>query len=409
MIAAIVVLNSVLGFVQEAGAERAVLALRSALQPVASVIRDGRERELPVDEIVPGDLLVLREGDRVPADARIIGQERLRIDESALTGESAPVPKTATAVAATSALADRASMVFAGTGVTSGRGRALTVATGSGTEMGRIASLTAAAKPPPTPLQQQLKGLSQAMVALGLGVTVVLTAGMLVRGASLEESFLVGVAVAVAAVPEGLAAAVTIALAQGARAMAARGAIVRRLGAVETLGGATVIAADKTGTLTVNQLRVVVVHAEPGWTDHDVLEVGALASTADLVDGTRVAGDPVDGAFLLAVAAEAGGDPRCAEGTRRVLELPFDPQRKRLTAIYEQGGRSRVVVKGAPETLVERSCAAGGAPHRAARHGGRLGCRRAPRARGRRAESRHRPNRTTTSSTATSRSSVSSA
>ena len=205
-------------------------------------------------------------------------------------------------------------MVFAGTGVTSGRGRALVVATGSNTEMGGIARLTAAAKPPPTPLQHQLKRLSQAMVALGIGVTAALTAGMLVRGASLQESFLVGVSVAVAAVPEGLAATVTIALAQGARAMAARGAIVRRLGAVETLGGATVIAADKTGTLTVNQLRVVAVRPEPGRTEREVLEAGALASTADLIDGVRVAGDPVDGAFLLAVAAETGVDPRCVGG-----------------------------------------------------------------------------------------------
>lgn len=358
VIAGIVLLNGVLGFVQEAGAERAVLALRRALHPVASVIRGGHERERPVEEIVPGDLLVLREGDRVPVDARVVAQERLEVDESALTGESVPVSKSATAVASGTALADRASMVFAGTAVTCGRGRVLVVATGSQTEMGRIATLTASAKPPPTPLQRRLGRLSRTMVGLGVAVTGLLTAGMFARGASLEEAFLVGVSVAVAAVPEGLAATVTIALAQGARAMAAKGAIVRRLTAVETLGGATVIAADKTGTLTVNQLRIVAVQPEAGRSEHEVLTAGALASTADLVedgDQLRVAGDPVDGAFLLAAVAEAGVDPRHVQGRRRVSEVPFDPQRKRLTTIYELDGQRRVLVKGAPETLIERS------------------------------------------------------
>lgn len=352
VIGAIVLLNGLLGFVQEVGAERAVLALRAALSPVAAVIRDGRERELPVAEVVPGDVVVLREGDRIPADARVAGAERLELDESALTGESAPVPKDVPAVPAAQPLAERASMVFAGTGVTRGRGRALVVATGARTEMGRIATLTAAASPPPTPLQRQLGRLSRAMVALGGAVTALLALGMAARGASLEESLLVGVSVAVAAVPEGLAATVTIALSQGARGLARRGAIVRRLTAVETLGGATVIAADKTGTLTINQLRVVVVRPAPGRSEQDVLEAGALASTADIVEGGRVAGDPVDGAFLLA----AGADPRRAAGRRRVAELPFDPLRKRLTVVYEEDGRRRVVVKGAPETLVERSC-----------------------------------------------------
>ena len=196
------------------------------------------------------------------------------------------------------------------------------------------------------------------MVALGVAVTALLTLGMLARGASLEEAFLVGVSVAVAAVPEGLAATVTIALAQGARAMAGRGAIVRRLAAVETLGAATVVAADKTGTLTINQLRVAVVEPEEGRTRHDVLEAAVLASTADLVEDEgviRVAGDPVDGAFLLALAAEGGADPRTSDGRTLVRALPFDPWRKRLTTVYEEDGWQRVLVKGAPETLIERS------------------------------------------------------
>ena len=358
VIAAIVVLNAVLGFVQEAGAERAVLALRKAIHPTASVIREGREREVSAEEVVPGDLLVLREGDRVAADGRVSAHERLELDESALTGESLPVPKACASVAYETVMADRSSMVFAGTGVTCGRGRAIVVATGHETEIGRIAALTANARPPLTPLQQRLGQLSRAMVALGVAVTALLTLGMLARGASLEEAFLVGVSVAVAAVPEGLAATVTIALAQGARVMAGRGAIVRRLTAVETLGAATVIAADKTGTLTINQLRVAAVKPEAGLTEYDILEAGVLASTADLVEDegeVRVAGDPVDGAFLLALAAECGADPRTSDGRTLVRALPFDPLRKRLTTVYAENGHQRVLVKGAPETLIERS------------------------------------------------------
>ncbi|MGH3135428.1 MAG: cation-translocating P-type ATPase [Gaiellaceae bacterium] len=358
VIAAIVALNAVLGFFQEAGAERAVLALRSAIDRKAAVIRDGREQEVRAERIVTGDVIVLREGDSVAADARLIFTARLELDESALTGESVPTLKTTTAVAPETPLAEQTSMVFAGTGVTRGRGRALVTATAGNTEIGTIARLTAEAKPPLTPLQQELGRLSGAMVALGLTVTVLLTLGMLGRGSSLDAAFLLGVSVAVAAVPEGLATTMTIALAQGARAMAARGAIVRRVAAVETLGGATVIAADKTGTLTINQLRVATVMSLSGRSDDEVLEAGCLASTAELIQGAeyaRVAGDPVDGAFLLALAASGVPDPRVARGRRLVLELPFDPWRKRLTAVYEENGRLRLVVKGAPETLVEDS------------------------------------------------------
>ena len=357
VIAAIVVLNAVLGFVQELGAERALLALRSAVEPIASVVRGGHELRIPAHGLVPGDLVVLREGDRVPADGRLAQAERLQVDESALTGESAPVGKQVAAVPPTSPLAERSSMVYAGTGITRGRALALVTATGPETEMGSIADLAAAAKPPATPLQRRLAGLSRLMVGVGVGLTAALTAGMLARDAPLEEAFLVGVSVAIAAVPEGLAATVTIALAQGARAMTARGAIVRRLGAVETLGAATLIATDKTGTLTVNQLRVADVYPCPGRRRADVLEAGVLASTATLVDdgaGVRVAGDSVDGAFLLALRDETGDDPRTSSVRSSVLEVPFDPDRKRQTSVYREPDGFRVVVKGAPELLLER-------------------------------------------------------
>jgi Ca2+-transporting ATPase len=358
VIGAIVFLNALLGFVQEAGAERAVLALGEAVQHSTVVVRDGTERLVDTEEIVPGDVAVLREGDRVPADARVV-DGGLELDESALTGESAPVPKTSTQCTADTPLADRASMVFQGTAVTRGRGRVLVVATGDATEIGRVALLTAEARPPATPLQLRIAQLANVMVVLGVAVTAALTVGMLARGESLDEAFLVGVAVAVAAVPEGLAATMTIALARGARAMAAQGALVRRLIAVETLGGATVIAADKTGTLTVNRLSVSAVHPLPGRTEEDVLRAGALASTADLVEepggGRRIVGDPVDGALLVAATETIGADPRTAPGRRLVREVPFDPRRRRLTALYEEADGLRVVVKGALESLAERA------------------------------------------------------
>ena len=255
-IAAIVVLNALLGFVQEARAEGAVLALRDVLVRRASVIRDGREREVDADQVVPGDLVLLREGERVPADGRLTAAAGLAVDESTLTGESVPVDKAIERVPEETPLAERSSMVYAGSSVTRGRARTLVTATGSATELGQIAGLTERAKPPPTPLQRRVGALTRLMVGFGVVVTIALGGAMLARGSSLEEAFLVGVSVAVAAVPEGLAATVTIALALGAREMAGRGAIVRRLTAVETLGSATVIASDKTGTLTENRLRL---------------------------------------------------------------------------------------------------------------------------------------------------------
>ena len=361
VIAAIVLLNGLLGFFQEAGAERALLALSRSVELSAAVVRGGSERTIAAAELVRGDLIVVREGDRVPADARVVSGERLAVDESALTGESAAVEKSSEAVPPGTTLAERSPMLHAGTGVARGRARALVTATGEATELGHIARLASAAKPPPTPLQRRLGSLSRAMIALGLAVMVVLAAGMLLQGATVHEAFLVGVSVAVAAVPEGLAATVTIALAQGARAMAARGAIVRRLVAVETLGSASVIATDKTGTLTLNQLRVVAVEPATGASEKDVLAVGVLASTAELVaegegDGVRIAGDHVDGAFLLAARERKLVDGRAATGRRTLLELPFDPVRKRLTVVYTEGAAARrVVVKGALETLFARA------------------------------------------------------
>ena len=357
-IAAIVVLNGILGFAQEARAERAVLALRGGLDEHARVVRDGLEREIPVQDVVRGDVVVVREGDKVPADGRVAAAERLDVDESALTGESAPVAKGTAAVDEGAPLAERTSMVFAGTAVTRGRATVLVTATSPETEIGRIAELTETARPPATPLQRRLGALARWMVVFGVGVTVVLAAALYAQGSSLHESFLVGVAVAVATVPEGLAATVTIALSLGAQAMAGRGAIARRLAAVETLGSATVIATDKTGTLTENRLRVVGVAQTETGSAEDVLAAAVLASTAELseANGTvQVLGDPVEGAILLA-ARERGIDrAQLLDGREPVYEVPFQPERRRMAIVYAEEPDLRLVVKGAPEVVLGRS------------------------------------------------------
>jgi Ca2+-transporting ATPase len=362
-IAAIVVLNASLGFFQEVEAERAVLSLAASLSPTAVVVRGGLRRELPADQVVPGDVLVVREGDRVVADARVVRAHGLEVDESALTGESLPLEKGDEPVAADTPLAERRSMVHAGSAATRGRARAVVVATGVATELGRIESLAAESAPPPTPLQRRLGGLARQMVLVGAAITVVLAAAMLARGSSLHESFLVGVAVAVAAVPEGLAATVTIALAFGARAMAARGAIVQRLDAIETIGEATVICTDKTGTLTENKIRVAALRPARGVDERELLAAAVLASTADVVarpDGPLVLGDPIEGALVLAALERGIGRDELLAARRAVHELPFDPVRKRMTIVYDDADGRRAFVKGAPEALL--ACAREGDP-----------------------------------------------
>ena len=356
-IGTIVVLNAVLGFVQELGAERAILALRDTVPRRANVIRAGREREIAVEELVPGDLVVLREGERVPADGRLVTADGLAVDESALTGESLPDDKSTAAVPADTPLVERMPLVLAGTSVARGRGTAVVTATGPRAEIGAMTALAEAAQPPPTPLQRRLAGLTRLMVLLGVLITASLTAIRLVQGASLADAFLLGVSVAVAAVPEGLAATVTIALALGARRMADRGAITRRLPAVETLGSTTVVASDKTGTLTENRLRVRAAAPTGGHDEKELLAAAVLASTAELIeqDGeVRVAGDPVEGALLLAARERSVSRD---QGPQRSLlrVLPFDAERKRMTVVYGEGEVVRAFAKGAPEVLLARS------------------------------------------------------
>ena len=345
VVAAIVVLNGILGFVQEAGAERAVLALGQSVPRTATVVREGSETEIPAAEVVPGDLLIVHDGDRIAADARLLEVSGFEVDESMLTGESVPVAKRVEPVPADVPPAERESMIFGGTGATRGHAVAVVTATGAESEVGRLTALMQGIRRLPTPLQRRLGSLARAM-AVGGGILTLVLGGMLwAQGSSAQEAFLVGVAVAVAAVPEGLVATVTIALALGAHAMATRGAIVRRISAVETAGQATVICADKTGTLTENRLRLVSTSPAPGSTPRDVIANAILASSGGV-------SDPVEAAIAEAAAAH-GLEGRRTEPAEH--EIPFDAVRKRMTVVLSRAEGRVAFVKGAPELVIERS------------------------------------------------------
>jgi len=385
-IAAIALFTVALGFVQEYRADRALEALRRMTAPTAAVLRDGEEREVPAGDVVPGDIILLGAGDLVPADGRLLESANLEIDEASLTGESSPAEKRADALEGTDiALGDRRNMVYWSTAVTRGRGRAVVAATGPRTEFGRIGGLLEAVAAPRTPLELQMDRLGKTLVRASLAIVAIVVALGILRGQPLVEILLFGIAFAVAVVPEALPAVVTISLAIGARLMAKRNALIRRLPAVETLGCATVICSDKTGTLTTGEMTVREVYVggnlltvtgagyEPSGTflldgspagrDESLgalLGAAALCSDADLVrdGGTgrwRAKGDPTEAA--LVVAAAKGGFRKSAleaENPRRG-EIPFSSERKRMTTLHGTGGEASASSKGAPE-IVLASC-----------------------------------------------------
>ncbi|MBH0208052.1 MAG: cation-translocating P-type ATPase [Nitrospira sp.] len=404
-ILAIVFFNGVLGFVQEFRAERSLAALRKMSVSMARVIRDGVLQSIPARELVRGDVVVLEAGDRIPADARLVYTTNFQAQEASLTGESTPVPKQAERLEATDVpLADQRNMVFMGTVAVSGKARGLVVATGLGTELGRIAALiqkAAEAERTETPLQRRLEQFGSTLLWLALTVVAIVFVLGSLRGEPLVEMFLVSVSLAVAAVPEGLPAVVTITLALGVTRMAKRHALIRKLPAVETLGSATVICTDKTGTLTKNEMTVtkLVVDSETfevtgeGYepvghiretldvkrettsedplplTPHPsrlpsglqlLLEAAVLCNGATLQqeNGTwRIIGDPTEGALLVA-AAKAGLMKAELEGQGSLeREIPFDAERKMMTTVCRTEQGRRAYSKGAPDVLLKR-CAA---------------------------------------------------
>ena len=346
-IAVIVLLNASVGFFQERRAEGALLALRSLTAPRATVVRDGRAIVVPSAEVVPGDLLLLEAGDVVAADAHLLEVHQLSTNEAALTGESIPSRKSVESAAAGAPLAERRDVVFMGTSVATGTGRAEVTTTGMRTELGKIAHLMANTSATTTPLQASLARVSRVLIVLCLGIVAVTAVLGLIRGMPALQVFMGAVSLAVAAVPEGLPAIVTIALAIGVRRMATRNVLIRRLTAVETLGSATVICSDKTGTLTTG---VMAVREQWGPDERALLDAAAACCDAELgTDGHSGTGDPTEVALLVAAAARGiHREAIEAERPRRDVN-PFDGDRKRMSIRRADGV---LYVKGAPELLL---------------------------------------------------------
>jgi len=379
----IVILNAVIGFIQEYRAEQAMAALKKMSEASARVLRDGQVETINASELVPGDVVLLEAGNLVPADFRLIEVAQLKIDESALTGESVAVEKNIHPIAVVDApLGDKNCLAYKGTIVTYGRGRGLVVATGMQSELGKIAALLSDDDDSKTPMQKRLAGFGKRLALSALAICVLVFVIGVLRGEPLLLMFMTAVSLAVAAIPEALPAVVTISLALGAHKMVKQHALIRRLPAVETLGSVTFICSDKTGTLTQNKMHVTAIYAdgayvhlnepalpskaplsqtEPIKTLQDVkanepwrllLQAMALSNDAGLDRHGKVHGEPTEAA-LLQVAQEAGCDKLALESaTPRLKELPFDSERKRMTTFHAMSEGVVAYTKGSPEALV---------------------------------------------------------
>ena len=381
VILGIVVLVAIIGFFQEYKAERAMEALREMVAPEADVMRDGRMSTIPAAELVPGDLIYLEAGDRVPADGRILEETALEVIEASLTGESLPVKKSRDLQPEEAAIADRKNMVFMGTIVSYGNCRVAVTATGLATELGKISGMIRQSPAVP-PLKIKLEQLAKRQAILVFAISIIVFALDASRGSPIMDSLITAIALAVAGVPEALPFIVTLALAFGTQAMARKNAIIRRLPAVETLGSTTVICTDKTGTLTTGEMTLREIHTfrkvdvegsgyapvgsfsekgeiiDPQAEDlARLLQTGTLCNNADIEQangGWRIVGDPTEGAIIVA-AKKAGMLEELRKSCRRVVEFPFDSDRKRMTVVDDIQGQGRVAsMKGAPEAVLDR-------------------------------------------------------
>jgi len=384
IIFAVVIVNSLLGFIQEGKAEKALAAIRNLLSAEARTLRNGEPRMIPAEQLVPGDVVLLESGDKIPADLRLIEPKNLRTEEAALTGESVPAEKTVDPVPANATVGDRGNMAFSGTMVVSGRATGVVVATGNETELGRINQLLAGVSALETPLLRQIKRFGYTITAvIGIVSVLIFAYGKWVKGVDFVHLFQAVVGIAVSAVPEGLPALITITLAIGVQRMAQRNAIIRRLPAVETLGSVSRICSDKTGTLTLMEMMVVsAVTADSVYQvtgdgyepageikkdgmaagDEPVLalmgRVCLLCNDAKLFqqDGAwKVEGDPTEGA-LLPFAMKLGMDRQVEEAAfPRIDAIPFESEHKFMATLHESAaGEEVLLVKGAPEVILER-------------------------------------------------------
>ena len=381
VIGIILVLNAFFGFVQEYRAEKAIDALKKMASLKAVVLRDGKEMQIDAKELVPGDIMLLETGEKIPADARLIESIELQVQEAALTGESIPIRKRTAACDEKTSLADRFNSVFSGTVITNGRGRAVVHSTGMGTEIGKIAHLIETETSDMTPLQKKLVTLGRWLGILTVVICLIVFGAGIIKGEPLLKFFIVAVSLAVAAIPEGLPAVVTISLALGVQRMIKRNALIRKMPSVETLGCTTVICADKTGTLTHNEMTVRKLFVDNdeitvtgsgyspkgtfsnGADDLDfLLEAGALCNNAKLEesDGSSgdksitVIGDPTEGALLVSALKKGIRWNELGSRHRRLAEITFTSERKMMTTVHDFGGKKKVISKGAADILLEK-------------------------------------------------------
>ena len=363
VIAAILVINAILGFTQEYKAEKSLEALKKLVSLKAKVIRDGKEAMILASELVPGDIIILDEGAKVPADSRLLESYSLSANESTLTGESVPVKKLIDIINKKAQVADQKNMVFSGTSIISGIGKAVVAATGENTEIGKIATLIQETEKGSTPLQKQLKTLSK---QLGIGTIIICIVTFIllyVKGSLLFESLIVGIALAVAAIPEGLPAIVTMGLALGSQRMIKHNVLIRKLPSVETLGSTTVICADKTGTLTLNKMTVTKLYINGAAISAEnklkkdkatelLFNIGVLCNNAKLDHKTSF-GDPTEIA-LLEIAANYGMKKEELQNKyQKVHEIPFSSERKMMSTINKHGNKKFMFTKGAPDVILK--------------------------------------------------------
>ena len=364
IIGVVILLNATIGFIQERKATRSLAALKQMLVPVAVVRRDGTIVTVNAEELVPGDVVALEAGARVPTDGRLLVAHDVEVDQSSLTGESEPVAKSADTLVGDVPLADRTNLLHAGTVVTRGRAEMVVVATGMNTEVGCIAGMLGSTPHPRTPLQVQLDGAGRRIAVIGIAAVALYSLVAAFRADALADIVVRGVALAVAAVPEGLPAVLALVLAVGVHRMAGNGAIVRRLASVETLGSATVVCTDKTGTLTRNRMTVrelgtsaQPLGSKPGSASVTRADVDRLLHRFVLCNdatgvGDQAVGDPMEVALVAAAAAHGIEVDAARAAAPRTAELPFDGTRKYMTTVHQAGGGRLLAVKGAPDVLL---------------------------------------------------------